>query len=68
MPGKPTGWLDTCEAVFQRPDPDNLPPRLVPVAAQIARTRMEQPDARALATLHARALQYLESIPKPAFL
>ena len=53
---------------FQRPDPDNLTPRLVPVAAQIAHTHMEQPDARALATLHARALQYLESIPKPAFL
>lgn len=50
---------------LQRPSPAHLTPRLLPVAAQIARMRMEQTDTLALGVLHTRAMEYLESIPRP---
>lgn len=56
------------ETGFPNPQAEGITWRLVPVAAQLAYTNFDGTQAGGLDGIQLRALQYLEAIPRPAFL
>jgi hypothetical protein len=61
---------DYLESGFGAPSPTapRFPVRLVPVAAQLAYMRMQDPDQDQLEQLQTRTLDYLNRVPSPQFM
>jgi hypothetical protein len=66
--GKLVGFLSTG---LLRPDPNlptKFPWRLVPVAAQLAFVKLDNPDSASLDNIQQRSLKYLKAIERPQWL